>query len=136
MRTYSELITFPTLEERFEYLKLSGTIGFKTFGLDRYLNQMFYHLPEWKATRNDVLIRDGGYDLGVRNFPIKGLINVHHLNPITKEQILDRDPWLFDLENLISSSDRTHKAIHYGSAALLPQDYVPRTPFDTCPWRT
>lgn len=135
IRTYSELSKLETLEDRFEYLRLDGTIGEDTFGFDRYLNQMFYKLPEWRKTRRDVIIRDNGCDLGVEGFDIMGPITVHHMNPITKQQILDRDPTLFDPEYLISTSSLVHKAIHYGDSNLLPRDFVERRKNDTCPWR-
>lgn len=135
IRTYSELSKLETLEDRFEYLRLDGTVGEDTFGFDRYLNQMFYKLPEWRKTRRDVIIRDNGCDLGVEGFDIIGLIIVHHMNPITKQQILDHDPILFDPEYLISTSSLVHKAIHYGDSNLLPRDFVERRKNDTCPWR-
>lgn len=135
IRTYSELMQFETIEERFEYLRIGGKIGEDTFGFDRYLNQMFYRLPEWKKTRRYVIIRDGGCDLGVEGYDISEIVIVHHMNPITKEQILNRDPVLFDPEYLITVSDPTHKAIHYGDSNLLPKIYTERRKNDTCPWR-
>lgn len=135
IRTYSELSKYKTLQERFEYLRLDGTIGEDTFGFDRYLNQMFYRLPEWKKVRRDVIIRDNGCELGVDGFDIMGTITVHHMNPITKKQILEHDPILFDKEYLISVSSLVHKAIHYGDSNLLPTDFVERRKNDTCPWR-
>ena len=135
IRTYSELMQFETIEERFEYLRIGGKIGEDTFGFDRYLNQMFYRLPEWKKTRRGVIIRDGGCDLGVEGYDISGIVIVHHMNSVTKEQILNRDPVLFDPEYLISVSDPTHKAIHYGDSNLLPKIYTERRKNDTCPWR-
>lgn len=135
IRTYSELMQFETIEERFEYLRIGGKIGEDTFGFDRYLNQMFYRLPEWKKTRRYVIIRDGGCDLGVEGYDIFGIVIVHHMNPVTKEQILNRDPVLFDPEYLITVSDLTHKAVHYGDSNLLPKIYTERRKNDTCPWR-
>lgn len=135
IRTYSELSKLETLEDRFEYLRLDGTVGEDTFGFDRYLNQMFYKLPEWRKTRRDVIIRDNGCDLGVEGFDIMGPIIVHHMNPITKQQILEHDPILFDPEYLISTSSLVHKAIHYSDSNLLPRDFVERRKNDTCPWR-
>lgn len=136
-RTYSELITIPTFEERFEYLRLDGKVGEDTFGHDRWLNQMLYQrTKEWKAIRRKAIIRDNGCDLGIPGRTISGRILVHHINPITKEDILQRtESILFDLNNLICVSNDTHNAIHYGDASLLIKDYVPRTEFDTCPWR-
>ena len=134
-KRYSELIKLPTFEERFEYLKLDGRVGKETFGWDRIFNQSFYHSPEWKALRRDVIIRDNGCDLGIEDREIFDKIIVHHINPLTKEQLLNLDPCIFDMENLISCSHNTHNAIHYGDKSLLPQDPIERRPFDTCPWR-
>lgn len=137
IRTYSEMMKLKTFKERFEYLKLDGRVGEETFGFDRYLNQEFYHKdPKWKSARNKAIVRDNGCDLAVKGRKIEGPINVHHINPITKSDILNRDPKLYDLENLVCTDyNRTHKAIHYGSEQLLPQDPIVRTKNDTCPWK-
>lgn len=135
IKTYSELMQLNTLHDRFEYLKINGIVGKDTFGFDRYLNQMFYRLPEWKKARRDVIIRDNGCDLGVDGFDINGPVIVHHMNPITKQQIIDHDPSLFNPEFLITCSDLTHKAIHYGDSNLLPKGLIERRKNDTCPWR-
>lgn len=135
IRTYSELILLPTFEERFRYLKLDGRVGEETFGLDRYLNQIFYTSDEWRKIRRDVIIRDNGCDLGILDREIQGLITVHHLNPISVEDILNRTEILLNPEYLISVSDITHKAIHYGDERLLITAPVERRPNDTCPWR-
>lgn len=135
VKSYSEVILLPTLEERFEYLKLSGKVGAETFGYDRYLNQILYHDPEWKRIRNDVIIRDNGCDLGVEDHEIKGRILVHHINPITIEDVKLRRYCVFDLNNLICTSHDTHNAIHYGDVNLLPKNPIERKPNDTCPWR-
>lgn len=136
IRTYSELIQFKTFEERFEYLKLSGKVGEDTFGFDRYLNQMFYTSPEWRAVRRAVITRDLGCDLGIPEFEIiDQKIMIHHMNPISKEDILNHSKYLLDPEYLITSSDNTHKAIHYGDKSLLYQAPVIRRKNDTCPWR-
>lgn len=135
IRTYSELITLPTFEERFEYLKLNGTVGKETFGYDRYLNQMFYKLPEWLEARDTVIIRDNGCDLGIEGREIYGRILVHHINPITMEDIVNRNPILFDPENLISTTKNTHDAIHYSDESILVVDPIARSKNDTCPWR-
>lgn len=135
IKSYSEVILLPTLEERFEYLKLEGTVGAETFGYDRYLNQVLYHDPEWRRIRNDVIIRDNGCDLGVEGYEIKGRILVHHINPITIDDIKLRRYCIFDLDNLICTSHDTHNAIHYGDANLLPKNPIERKPNDTCPWR-
>lgn len=134
-RCYSDLIKLRTFEERYEYLKFSAKIGEATFGYERYLNQMFYGSPEWKAFRRDVIIRDNGMDLGLEGYDIADRIEVHHINPITPEMIERNDPMLMDMENVICTSSRTHKAIHYGDKSLLPKDPIERKPNDTCPWR-
>ena len=135
IKTYSELILLPTFEERFRYLKLNGRIGEETFGLDRYLNQIFYTSDEWRKVRRDVIVRDNGCDLGVLDREIHGLITVHHLNPISVEDILNRTEILLNPEYLICVSDLTHKAIHYGDERLLITAPVERRPNDMCPWR-
>ena len=136
IRTYSELITIPTFEERFDYLKLNGLIGMETFGSDRYLNQALYRSPEWKAFRNRIVIRDNGCDLAFQDRGIYGNILIHHLNPITAEDILSRSPVLFDPNNVVCVCLNTHNAIHYGDASLLvPSNPTERTPNDTCPWK-
>ena len=135
IKTYSELITLPTFEERFNYLKLSGNVGKETFGFDRYLNQKFYKSPEWLSVRDYVIVRDNGCDLGIAGREIYGRILVHHINPITKEDILSNSKFLFDPEYLISTMDNTHNAIHYGDDNLLLTDPIERRRNDTCPWR-
>lgn len=135
IKTYSELILLPTFEERFRYLKLGGRVGEETFGFDRYLNQMFYQSPEWRSVRRAVIVRDNGCDLGIWDREIQGLITVHHLNPISVDDILNRTEILLNPEYLISVSDLTHKAIHYGDERLLITAPVERRPNDTCPWR-
>lgn len=134
-RNYTELCRLRTLEERFEYLRLNGTVGEELFGYARYLNQQFYHGKLWLDVKQQVVIRDGGYDLGVPGWKIVGHIYVHHMNPITLEQIRNNDPALLDPENLISCSYNTHQAITWGNAELLPKPMVIRQPGDTCPWR-
>lgn len=135
IRTYSELITLPTFEERYQYLRLDGRVGKETFGFDRWLNQRFYKDPEWRSIRDDVIIRDNGCDLGIEGRDIRSLIIVHHMNPITQEDILERRSILLDPENLICVTDRTHKAIHYGNEELLDKGPIVRTKNDTCPWK-
>lgn len=134
-RSYSELITLPTLEERYEYLKLNGQVGDELFGYARYLNQEFYHSRLWREAKADVVIRDKGYDLGVPGWKIVGNIYVHHMNPITLDQLLDNDPRLYDPEYLISCSYDTHQAVTWGNKNLLPKPIVIRQPNDTCPWK-
>lgn len=135
-RTYSELITLPTFEERFKYLQLNGAVGRDTFGFDRYLNQYIYQRSQrWKSVRDKIIVRDNGCDLGVEGYSIYGRIIIHHMNPISVEDILSDRDWIFDPEFLICVSHRTHNAIHYGDESLLPQTLIERTKNDTCPWR-
>ena len=135
IRTYSELIKLPTFEERYRYLKLDGKVGEETFGFDRYLNQIFYKSKEWRSVRNHVILRDNGCDLGIEGREIHGRILIHHMNPITKEDILNRTDFLMNPEYLISTIDPTHNAIHYGDEDLLMKDPIERHKNDTCPWK-
>ena len=130
-------MTIPTFLGRYEYLKIGGRVGEETFGYDRWLNQQFYQSPEWKAFRNQIIIRDLARDLGMEGWEINDRIYIHHLNPITKEDIIERNLYvLLNPENSICCSFATHNAIHYGDASLLPtQMVIERTPYDTCPWR-
>lgn len=134
-RTYKELSRLKTLDERFEYLKLVGQVGVDTFGFDRYLNQTFYRSDIWQKIRNEVIIRDNGCELGVSGYEIQGRIIIHHMNAITEEDIIERNPDIFDPEYLICCSHRTHNAIHFGDKDLLPKDYIERRRGDTCPWK-
>lgn len=133
-RTYSELLTLPSLEERFRYLSLGGSVGESTFGFDRWLNQQFYRSREWQEVRQYVILRDNGCDLAVRGNLIHERIYIHHMNPLTAEQLVHGDPAISDPEYLISCTHRTHNAIHYGDESLLPKQYVPRRPGDTKLW--
>lgn len=135
IKTYSELITIPTFEERFEYLKLDGQVGVETFGFNRYLNQVFYKSDEWLSIRDDIITRDNGCDLGMEGYEIYGRILIHHINPITKDDIIQRSRNLLDPENLITTVKRTHDAIHYGDSNLLMKAPIERRKNDTCPWR-
>lgn len=135
IRTYSELARLPTFEERFEYLKLSGEVGADTFGFDRYLNQIFYRSAEWKRVRDMVIIRDNGCDLGMEGNEIFGRVLIHHMNPVSIDDIKNRSQILLDPEYLISVSHRTHNAIHYGDTELITSKFVERRPNDTCPWK-
>lgn len=135
IRTYSELITLPTFEERYRYLRLGGRVGEDTFGFDRYLNQLFYQTEEWRSVRDYVIVRDGGCDLAIEGREIRDRILVHHMNPITKEDILQKTKYLLDPEYLICTIKNTHDAIHYGDESLLPLPPIERTINDTCPWR-
>ena len=135
IRTYSELITISTFEERFEYLQLKGSVGKDTFGYDRYLNQVLYRSPEWKRLRNQIIIRDAGCDLACDGYDVYGKVLIHHLNPITVEDVLARSRKVFDPDNLVCVSHNTHNAIHYGDVDLLVTGPIIRTKNDTCPWR-
>jgi len=133
-RSYTELRRFETFEDRFEYLRLDGRVGEETFGFDRYINQQFYRSKEWRTARRDVMVRDNGLDMGVFDHEIAGNILIHHIIPMTAEDIEDGNPLILDPDNLISVSHNTHNAIHYGDASLLPQPFVERAPGDTRPW--
>lgn len=124
-----------TFKERFEYLKLSGRVGEETFGFDRWINQKFYRSAEWKHIRDQVIIRDNGCDLGVEGREIYGKILIHHMNPITKKDILDRTDLLLNPMYLISVTKQTHDAIHYSDESILMNDPIVRSRNDTCPWR-
>lgn len=133
---YSELIMLSTFEERFEYCRLNASVGLETFGFDRYLNQTFYQRnPHWQRLRRELIIRDNGCDLAHLDHPVNKRIILHHLNPITEQDLLNESTVLFDPENLICVSHNTHNAIHYGSDELLPKGEIERKPNDTCPWR-
>lgn len=136
VRTYTELIQLPTFEERYRYLRIGGRVGVETFGIDRWLNQKFYRTDEeWLEVRDFVIIRDNGCDLAMLDRPIETTILVHHMNPITKEDILRRTKYLLDPEYLICTIKGTHDAIHYGDESNLIIAPPERRPFDTCPWR-
>ena len=147
MKSYSEMCRCGTFEERLKYLQLHGTVGKDTFGFDRYLNQDFYRSKEWRQFRDRIIVRDGGCDLGCKDHPIADItvsggkvsrtrITIHHINPLTKEDILEHREALFDPENVISVLDATHKAIHYGTGDGPKIPDGKRTAWDTCPWRT
>lgn len=135
IRTYSELSRLFTFEERFQYLKLGGSIGESTFGFDRYLNQVFYNSKMWKRVRDEVIFRDKGCDLGTEGHEIYGRVTIHHMNPITVQDIENESKFLMDPEYLITTIHSTHNAIHYGDESLLMTGPVERTKNDTCPWR-
>ena len=134
-KTYSELIKLKTFDERFEYLQLHGLVGEETFGYSRYLNQVLYRSYDWKELRRKIILRDNGCDLACDGYEVYGKILVHHINPISLKDIEERDPKVFNLNNLITVSFMTHQAIHYGSKDLLLLDPVERRPNDQCPWR-
>lgn len=135
LRTYKELQQLQTFDERFAYLQLRGHIGKETFGYDRYLNQQFYRSKEWKDVRRIVILRDHGCDLGITDRLITGRIYIHHMNPITREDLINGSDLVLNPNYLICVSSMTHEAIHYGDKDLLISDYVERSPYDTCPWR-
>lgn len=145
LRTYTELCRYSTYLERFEYLKLEGEVGADTFGFDRYLNQIFYNLYEWRRFRDRIIVRDKGCDLGVEGYEINGYWKdgryiapkavIHHLNPIAKDDILNQTDILMNPEYVITTVHSTHMAIHYGDADQLEQGPTVRKPNDTCPWR-
>ena len=136
IRTYSELIWIPTFEERFEYLKLRGNVGVETFGYDRFLNQNFYKSSIWRKIRHEVILRDMGCDLACEGHEIYGKVIIHHMNPITKDDIEESSIYLMNPEYLICVSHDTHQAIHYGDRNLLKErEFIERKPYDTCPWK-
>lgn len=135
IRTYSELMRLPTFEERFRYLKLDGLVGKDTFGFDRYLNQEFYRSKEWKEVRDFVIVRDNGCDLGMDGYEIVGRIYIHHMNPITVNDIVHSSDFLLNSDYLICVSHNTHNAVHYGDEDLLVTAPVERRKNDTCPWK-
>ena len=135
IRTYSELITLPTFEDRYHYLQLNGAVGKDTFGFDRYINQQFYRSKEWQRIRDEVIIRDNACDLGMEGYEIHGRIYVHHMNPIMVQDIQSNSDYLMNPEFLICTTHRTHNAIHYGDENLLARAPIERTKNDTCPWR-
>lgn len=137
MRTYSELITLPTYMDRYKYLKIGGRVGIETFGFDRYINQALYKDGEWKRVRRDVILRDQGCDLADPDYKISegSIIIVHHMNPITEDDIRNRRDYVLDPEYLITTILKTHNAIHYGDESLLTLSPVVRKRNDTCPWR-
>lgn len=135
IKTYSELIALPTFEDRFEYLQLKGIVGQETFGFDRYLNQILYSSKEWKSLRNEIIVRDNGCDLALEGFEIHGRILIHHINPITIDDVIKRREMVFDPENLICVTHNTHNAIHYGDKSLLITGPIERRANDTCPWK-
>lgn len=134
LRTYSELIELHTIEERFRYLALHGEVGDPTFGFDRYVNQQFYRSRQWRQIRDHVIVRDLGADLGVEDFRIHQNLLIHHMNPMRVEDIAEGDPDILDPEFLITTTIRTHNAIHYGNERLLPKPFVERSRGDTKLW--
>lgn len=135
IRRYSELIQLPTFLERFNYLKLGGSVGAETFGFDRYLNQVFYHSGDWADAKQSVIIRDNGCDLGIPDHDGEERLIVHHMNPISEEDIYLRRDWILDPEFLITTFHNTHNAIHFSNEKILPSGLIVRYPNDTCPWK-
>ena len=135
IRTYTELTKLPTYEERFAYLRLDGTVCDETFGNDRYLNQILYKSPRWRKVRREVIIRDNGCDLGIEDYEIRGRIIVHHMDPITLDDIIHERDSVLNPEYLICTAHNTHNAIHYGDESLLVTAPIERSKNDTCPWR-
>lgn len=135
IRTYSELIGIESFKDRYFYLKLHGQVGEETFGIERWVNQQLYKSQRWRRLRSQIIIRDNGCDLGVDGRELDNYIVIHHMNPITLEDIEEDRDDIYDPENLICCSSRTHQAIHFGDENLLPRDFSPRTPGDTCLWR-
>ena len=135
IRCYKDLKQIKSFKERYLYLKIHGNVGEETFGLDRYINQELYRSSRWKRTRSQVIIRDNGCDLGIEGHELSNYIVIHHMNPITLEDIEDDRDEIYDPEYLICCSSRTHQAIHFGDERLLPKDYIARTKNDTCLWR-
>lgn len=134
IRTYSELITFQTMKERFRYLKIGGLIGESTFGFDRYLNQALYTSKEWRDLRHHIIARDEGNDMALDGWSIGDRIIIHHINPLTMDDVYSRNPDIFNPEYLVCVSQNTHNAIHFGDETLLPKPVMERRPGDTCPW--
>lgn len=135
IRCYSDLRKLDGIDDRFNYLKIGGIIGDSTFGFSRYLNQTLYSTKRWKKIRDFVILRDDGNDLGVEGYDIAGPIVVHHMNPITIDDIRNGEEWVFDPEYLVCASDLTHRAIHYGDSSLLPKIFIDRKPNDVFPWK-
>lgn len=134
IRTYSDLSRLESFKERYQYLKLTGVVGESTFGFDRWVNQKLYKSWEWKNVRDQVIVRDNGCDLGIPGYEIHSGLLIHHMNPISMEDIIHGEEWILDREYLITTSHRTHNAIHYGDETLLPRGPVTRRSGDTTLW--
>jgi hypothetical protein len=136
-KSYSELIKLKTAEERFEYLRTASIVGESTFGFSRYLNQRFYTSKEWREFKRDMILRDNGCDMGLpyREIPDGDILVLHHINPLTLEEVEEQSESMLDPENVICVSDRTHKAIHFGDISQINTDPIVRKPNDTCPWK-
>lgn len=134
IRAYSELERLRSFEERFDYLRLHGDVGRSTFGFDRYINQKFYKSAEWKNARDFVIVRDNGCDLGIIGYEIHSGALIHHINPMTRDDVIHSESWIFDPEYLITTTHRTHNAIHYSDESLLPKVVIARQKGDTKLW--
>lgn len=134
-KSYSELVKLKTFDDRYNYLKLSGVVGQDIFGSERYLNQQFYTSRKWRSVRDQIIIRDNACDLGLEGYEIYDKIIVHHINPITIEDLENDEYSLYDSENLICTTNATHQAIHYSDETLLPRLSEPRRPNDMIPWK-
>lgn len=135
IRRYSDLISIESFLDRFDYLKLDGYVGSETFGFDRYINQVLYTSTEWRNFRRDIIIRDNSCDLAHPDYELDKHVIIHHINPLTLRDIESRSSVIFDPENVVCVSHRTHNAIHYGDKGQLPQDPISRSANDTCPWK-
>ena len=135
IKSYKELILLPTFEERFNYLKLNSSIGIDTFGFDRYLNQNLYTSSEWRKFRKEIILRDRGCDLGVDGYDIFNYAVIHHINPITVDDVVNHSDCLFDPNNAITCTSQTHRLIHYGAQSPKHESVIERSPNDTCPWK-
>ena len=135
IRTYTELIKLESFIDRYNYLRLGGVVGSTTFGFDRYLNQLLYTSKRWRATRDRIIIRDNSCDLGLEDYELHSGVIIHHMNPITIEDVENDSDLIYDPEFLICTSSNTHNAIHYSDATLLPRLPITRRPGDTIPWR-
>lgn len=133
-KTYSEMIKLDSFDDRYDYLKIGGTVGYSTFGYDRYINQMFYTSKQWKDLRQHILLRDNGCDLGAPDHEIRSKPIVHHMNPMTADDIKHGESWILDPEYLITTTHITHLAIHYGDKGMLPRQFIARSPGDTRLW--
>lgn len=134
-RSYHELIQFDTFIDRYNYLKIGGLVGEETFGFERFINQQLYKSRKWRKSRDEVIIRDDGCDLGIPGYDIYDMIIVHHMIPLSIEDIEEERDWIYDPEYLICVSKRTHNAIHFGDDRMLPKGPIERRPHDTCPWK-
>lgn len=135
-KSYAELSSINSYEDRYNYLKVNSSVGSETFGFDRYLNQKFYRSKEWERVRNEVIVRDNGCDMGLKDYPISGEFLIHHINPITLDDVKNNSDSLLDPNNLVLVSKQTHNAIHFGDDTIVKEKKVTeRAPFDTCPWR-